>query len=89
MGGVVDAITGGKPEKSKAVLAAQKRQEDLLRQQEAEQRRDQIDADKREEDLSGKEATMRRAIAARRRGRGGLAFTGATGDLKQKLGGGE
>lgn len=87
MGGIADALTGGKPKESKAVADARKRQEASLKAQEAATLRAQIETDKQEADLSGKSAAQRRALAARRRGRGGLEFTGPASGLKETLGG--
>lgn len=87
MSAIVHAITGGPPKESAAVKAAQKRQEQSLRTQTAIQKRQQLDADKQEEKLSGDLAAQRRAVAARRKTRGGLAFGGSSPDLKTSLGG--
>lgn len=87
MSGVTKMITGGgKPKPDKAVLDAQKRQAELLAAQEAATQRQQVATDEKEAELSGQAAAQRRAIAARRRTRGGLAFSGATTQLKSKLG---
>lgn len=82
MGGLM----GGGPSESSAAAAARKKQEESLKAQEAQALRDQIEADEREEELSGNLATQRRAIAARRRTRGGLAYA-ANSTVKTTLGG--
>lgn len=88
MGGLKSIIKGPKkPKPDPAVLAAQKRQEVLLKQQEAAVARERQQADDREAELSGQDAALRRAILARRRGRGALAFTAGGGGLKDTLGG--
>lgn len=83
MAGVVNMITGNNPDAKKAAA----RQAVLQKQQEATQARVQIREDTRETDLSAQDAAMRRAVAARRRGSGSLAFTGATTSLKSTMGG--
>lgn len=86
-----NSLTGGDKEKavkeSGAVIAAQRRQEVLLKQQAAAIDREKAAADKREEELDGQVAAQKNAILARRRGRGGLSFSGPQTGLKNTLGG--
>lgn len=88
--GIAEMVTGSGAKKARKEQRRQAlRQEQLQREQqeaqEAAQNRQQNtlndEEDKQLSDIAGK----RRAIAARRRGRGSLAFTGANG-LKSKLG---
>lgn len=83
MSGIVNMITGKNPDAKKAAA----RQAELQKAQEAAQARVQIREDNREADLSKQDAAQRRAIAARRKGGGGLAFTGSNSGLKDTLGG--
>lgn len=84
MSGIGEMITGKGAKKSRkaqaaaAALAAKTRRQDI-ETQEATQNRQRIDAEGREEDESGKLATTTRALRNRRRQRGKLAFSGATG----------
>ena len=70
------------------MAAAQRRQKENLDAQQAVVNRQRVEADKREEELSGQLAGQRRAALARRQGRGQLAYNGggSTG-LKTTLGG--
>lgn len=88
MTGIVNMITGAEP---KGAKAARQMQADALARQEAIAARAGRVQDNRATDLSAQDASMRRAIAARRKGSASLAFTGsntapATG-LKSTFGG--
>lgn len=74
-------------EENGAVLATQRRQEILLKQQEAQVKRDRVEADRREEELDTALANQKNAALARRRGRGGRAFAGPQTGLKTTFGG--
>lgn len=84
MAGLVNMITGAEPKGSKAARAMQA---EALKRQEAIAARASIREDARQTDLSGQDAAMRRAIAARRRGNSSLAFVGADAGLKSTFGG--
>jgi hypothetical protein len=86
IGAAASKALAKKPKADPAVAAAERRQEALLKSQEAANLRLKNEEDKREADLSGQVAGQRRAVAARRRGRGGLAFSGPKA-LKNTLGG--
>ncbi len=88
--GIVEMVTGSGAKKARKESArAARRQEELQRKQQAaqeaaqnrQQNRLNEDEDRTLKDVAGK----RRAIAARRKGRGALSFTPA-GGLKSKLG---
>lgn len=66
---------------------ARRQQQEALAQEEAATNRLQLETDKRETELSSQAASQRRAVAAQRRGRGGLAYTPSTSGLKSTLGG--
>jgi len=85
MSGIVSMITGKDPA-AKASKAAELRQAQLQKQQEALQARARQREDARETDISADLASQRRAIAARRRG-GQLAYTGPNTGLKTTFGG--
>jgi methylase of polypeptide subunit release factors len=78
MNGIVQMITGPKSNK-----AAERRQAQILAQQEAAQKRDAIRVNDQETKLSKEDASQRRAVNARRRGNQSLAYSG----LKTTLGG--
>lgn len=70
-----------------AILAQQKRTEAALAQQKALADRERVAADEREAELDKQLAAGRRVVSAKRRGRGGLAFSGPDTGLKTQLGG--
>ena len=86
-----NSLTGG--DKQQAIeqdgetIAALRRQEALLAQQKAAVERDRVQADKQEEDIGKSLALQKNAVLARRRGRGGLAFSGPNQGLKTTFGG--
>lgn len=86
MKGVVEIITGSgakKARKQQARALAEQREQQAT--QDAIQKRQQIRLDDEEADASGALASRRRAVAARRRGRGALSFTSSS-NLKTSLG---
>lgn len=88
--GIAEMVTGsGAAKARKAAAANAARQEQLQKEsldaQNASQLRTQNKLDEQEADLQKTAAGQRRAIVARRKGRGALAFTPA-GGLKSKLG---
>lgn len=88
MAAIANMITGsGDRSAKKAQAAATARAEEARKAQEAVQRRQQLREDERETDLSAQSASLRRAVAARRRGAGSLKYTGPNTGLKQTFGG--
>lgn len=73
-------IAAARRNELKALQEQQKQEKEVVQQQ------NQV-ADQREKELSASLAAQKNAIIARRRGRGGLAFTGPTTGLKETLGG--
>lgn len=88
---VASKVLSPKPKASNdnaaAMKAAQRKQDALLKQQEAAVAQERRAADAQEADLSKTDATIRRASIARRTGRGGLAFSGPATALKSTFGG--
>lgn len=78
MGGIAKLFGGA---------GASGQQKKLMALQEAQQKRARLREDERETELSRQEALQRRAVAARRRGGAGLAYSGPVSDLKTTLGG--
>lgn len=91
IGAVANKVFAPKP-KTKGLdaemAAAQRRQKESLDQQQAVVNRQKVEADRREQELSGQLAGQRRAALARRQGRGQLSFNaGSSSNLKNTLGG--
>lgn len=82
--GLATLITGPGGSAKRQAAAARKQQAEALAAQEAVQARARLREDQRETEISGRLASQRRAIAARRRG-GQLAFAGP--QLKSTFGG--
>ena len=88
MNGIVSMITGsGDKAAKRAAAEARAQQEKALAAQEAATLRAQQSEDKRAEDLSGQLAAQRRAVNARRSGRGALGYNGPVTTMKETLGG--
>ncbi|MBE2191875.1 MAG: hypothetical protein IAE63_06820 [Alphaproteobacteria bacterium] len=89
MGGIGSMITGSGQKKAQrqaeqAAKAAELRAEEARKSQEAVVARQTISEQKRAEDLSGRQASLVRAAAARRSGRNALSYV--TNGLKKTLG---